>query len=144
MHPHKRPQPRFEEHSVHPVTATRTTMQMYSRCLWIVSVSISLLSARYLLVELNFHYPLLLFCAQLGMTTCFAAANSLLRWSRQHNNQSTVNTTPSRKRSIRGILLSSTAVCFDAFSMVGLSQAALHYYNLSTLVMLFVSCFRVA
>jgi hypothetical protein len=38
------------------------------RVIWVVSAIASVLSARYILVESNFHYPLILLLAQLSVT----------------------------------------------------------------------------
>jgi hypothetical protein len=109
--------------------------QSQSRLLWTASALTSLLSARYLLVESNFHYPLLLFPAQLFMTTTAA----LLRYSWRAKVQHTGDSPPARSYLRRGSLMTMFATCFAALSMVCMLQAILHFENLPTLVMLTVS-----
>jgi hypothetical protein len=54
---------------------------------WTLSAAVSLLSAKYLLVESNFHYPLLLYLAQLAAVTIVATIYH--QWPRRRQDMGT-------------------------------------------------------
>jgi hypothetical protein len=106
-----------------------------SPLLWVVFASTSLLSARHILVESNFHYPVLVYLAQLFMTTIVVTIQ--IPWRDKARRHSSGRPSPRRIR--RGTLLALGAVSFTALSMLCMLQAILHFTNLPTLVMLVVS-----
>jgi hypothetical protein len=110
----------------------------HRRCIWTVSAAIALLTARHLLVELNFHYPLLLYLAQLVVATIVTMIQH--SWPRKHRD---VGREGIENSCIRpGTLLGIGAMSFSALSMVCMLQAVMHSKNLPTLVMLTVGVLR--
>lgn len=106
----------------------------FSRCIWTISATNALLSARYLLVEANFHYPVALYIAQIGVSAIIFAIHQTL----------TTNGTPPKSwqnRAKPGSVLVIAAMCFAALSMMCMLQALLHNKNVTTLVMLSVSSY---
>jgi hypothetical protein len=107
-----------------------------ARLVWIVSAGISLLSTRYLLVEFNFHYPLLLYLSHLSAVAYVVILQYFLV-PKPHNADIEQ---PARNRTGRGSLMATGAMCFAALSMVCMLQAIVKNRNLPTLVMLTVGC----
>jgi hypothetical protein len=106
----------------------------HRQCIWTVSAAIALLSARHLLVELNFHYPLLLYLAQLVVATIITMIQH--SWPRKHPDVGREEIANSSTRP--ATLLGIGAMSFSALSMVCMLQAIMHSKNLPTLVMLTV------
>jgi hypothetical protein len=113
---------------------TRRCLSHQSRLVWIASAGISLLSTRYLLVELNLHYPLLLCLAQLSAL----AVVVILQHFWEPKARDTDAEEAARNRMGRGSLMAIGAMCFAALSMICMLQAVLHNKNLPTLIMLTV------
>lgn len=112
-----------------------TEWQYQSRLLWTASALTSLLSARHLLVESNYHFPLFLFPAQLIVATTVI----LLQYPWRRKAQHTEDPLPWRSYMRRKPLMVMGAMFFTSLSMVCMLQAILHSKNLPTLVMLTVS-----
>jgi hypothetical protein len=123
---------RVQPQGIHP--AIRQHTRPFSRCIWTISVVNALLSARYLLVEANFHYPVALYVAQIAVTAIFAG----LQYTLVRND---TPPKPWKSQVMPGSVLAIAAMCFAAFSMMCMLQALLHNKNLTTLVMLTVSSF---
>jgi hypothetical protein len=114
----------------------RSCLSHQSRLVWIASAGISLLSTRYLLVELNLHYPLLLYLVQLSALAVVVIVQYF--WEPKASETDAEDT--ARNRMGRGSLMAIGAMCFAALSMICMLQAVLHNKNLPTLVMLTVGC----
>jgi hypothetical protein len=114
----------------------RRCLSHQSRLVWIVSAGISLLSTRYLLVESNIHFPLLLYLAQLSAVALAAILQYFLVPKTHNTNAEGM----ARNRLGRGSLMAIVAMCFAALSLICMLQAILHNKNLPTLVMLTVGC----
>lgn len=118
---------------------TNIGLQSWASChprfIWTLCVIASLLSSRYLLVESNFHYPTLLYLAQLLVATAILVFHAP-RWEVQHDGK--------QNRQRMGAIHAPTllifgSMCFTATSMLCVWQAVLHFTNLPVLVMLIVS-----
>ncbi|KAH8725035.1 hypothetical protein GQ44DRAFT_707671, partial [Phaeosphaeriaceae sp. PMI808] len=135
--------PFFSNHIMadEPLSSSPMTMQhsqydanfstcFYKRIVWLLCATLSLLSARYLLVESNIHYPLQLYFSQLAVTGLVA----LLPW------QGTKGLGHERSKPQRamawGTMYSTASICFMALSTICALQAILHFNNLPTLVMI--------
>jgi uncharacterized membrane protein len=110
-------------------------MRASHRVIWVLSAIISLLSARYILVESNFHYPPLLYLAQLIVTAIVA----IVRHLQLSDKENAVAETSRRSSSRWGPFISICALCVSAVSMLLMLQAILYNENLPTLIMLVVS-----
>ena len=118
-----------------PRYVTCNAVCVHRRFIWVVCASISLLSARYLLVEQNIHYPLQLYCNQLAITG-FIALRPCLGW---RYIQKVFRGKSQPWRSItRGTVLITASVCFTSLSTICILEATLHFHNLPTLVMMTV------
>jgi hypothetical protein len=106
----------------------------YCRVIWVFSAIASLLSARYILVEFNFHYPLLLYLAQISVT----ALVLLFYHPRLVDIQDGDTEVSASSSSRRGSLLAVCAMYISALSVILLLQAILRNDNLPTLAMLIV------
>lgn len=104
------------------------------RVVWVFSAIASLLSARYILVELNFHYPLLLYLAQISV----AAVVSSFYHPQLVDIQDADTEVSVESSSRRGSLMAVCAMCMSALSNFLLLQAILRNDNLPTLAMLVV------
>lgn len=102
------------------------------RCVWAVSAVVSVLSSRYLLVELNVHFPFHLHLLQLATAGLGAAALHL--WHR-----SASSTRPSHPSTEPGWRLLLPLATLMALSTILSLQAILHFLNLPTLLMMTVS-----
>jgi nicotinamide riboside transporter PnuC len=111
-----------------------TWIQCQTRLIWTLSSLISLISARQLLVESNFHYPILLYLAQLFAATIVAIS----QYSWHRSSQDADDNVSWRECLRRGWLMTIGATCFTALSMACMLQAILHNQNLPTLIMLTV------
>jgi hypothetical protein len=121
--------------SSHDVFAHACTwIQCQTRLIWTLSSLISLISARQLLVESNFHYPILLYLAQLLAATIVAVTQH--SWCRHP--QDADDETSWRICVRRGWFMTIGGSCFTAISMACILQAILHNQNLPTLMMLIV------
>jgi hypothetical protein len=108
------------------------TVQSFRLSIWAVAATVSILSSRYLLVELNLHYPLHLHLLQLATAGAIASTDYL-----QHTASSSV---PSSKRTTWPDLFPFAIVAtLMATAAVFSVQAVLHSQNLPTLIMLAVS-----
>ncbi|KAF2641348.1 hypothetical protein P280DRAFT_468980 [Massarina eburnea CBS 473.64] len=107
------------------------TVQAFRLPVWAVAATISILSSRYLLIELNVHYPLHLHLLQLAVTGAITAADYL--------QQDPSYSTPSlRRTSWRKWLPFAVIAAVMATATVCSIQAILHSQNLPTLIMLAV------
>ncbi|KAF1924465.1 uncharacterized protein M421DRAFT_72346 [Didymella exigua CBS 183.55] len=117
-------------------TATSTSSSIFvvhRRLVWLVCTSISLLSARHLLVEQNLHYPLQLYFGQL-VITAFVALQPCWTWP---ETQEPFRERPeSRSSATWGTILFLTSMCLTALSTICALQAILHFQNLPTLIMM--------
>lgn len=105
------------------------TIRVHRRFLWIICASISLLSARHLLVEQNIHYPLQLYFNYIAITG--------LHWIWQ--TQRLVGEKPQPWRPLtRETALLTASMCLASLSTLCTLQAILHVQNLPTLVMMVV------
>jgi hypothetical protein len=123
-----------------PRHAIFSTESGHQRIVWFVCASISLLSARALLVEQNIHYPLQLYFNQV------AAAGLLTLWpykKRQHTRELSHESSQCRKFTTWGAVLLVASTCSISLSMLCTLQAILHFQNLPTFVMMTVR-FRVS
>lgn len=107
-------------------------LQSRNRLVWTVSAILSLLTSRYLLVELNVHYPLHLHLIHLA-TAGIIAAISYFR-SRQEPSTYTNEQLTASGWARLGLLAASMAI-----SMILIVQAVLHFQNFPSLVILTVS-----
>lgn len=119
---------------------TCDTVRAYKRFLWVVCASISMLSARHILVEQNIHYPLQLYFNQLAVIGLMAL-RSCFGW-RDIRNLSRENPQPWRLMT-RGTVLLTASMCFTSLSTICTLQAILHFHNLPTVVMMIVRRIRV-
>jgi len=115
--------------------AVREASHNRSRLIWLLSASASLLCARYLLIERNFHYPLLLYVAQLLCTAVVVLKQC--SWKRQAQEPEYQNSR--RIRTVLGTLIVCATVCLRAVSTSFMFQAILQFRNFPTLIMLTVS-----
>jgi hypothetical protein len=115
--------------------AARAPYHSRSWLIWLISASTSLLSARYLLIETNFHYPLLLYVTHLLFMS--AVVLKQCSWRRQAQESEYQNSR--RSRTVLGTLIVSATVCLTAVSTSFMFQAILHFRNFPTLLMLTVS-----
>jgi hypothetical protein len=107
----------------------------YGRPLWVFCTTVSLLSARYLLVEQNVHYPLQLYFNQLFV----ACLMILWRYRRSDDTQELFVERPKFWRPITwGAVMISLSLGFKSLSTICVLQAILHFQNLPTLVMMTV------
>jgi peptidoglycan/LPS O-acetylase OafA/YrhL len=107
----------------------------HRRLIWVICASISLLSARHLLVEQNIHYPLQLYFNQLivaGLITLWPYR----RW--QDTRELFRKRSQSRRPITWGTVLLAVSMCFMSLSIICTLQAILHFQNLPTLVMMTV------
>jgi hypothetical protein len=119
--------------------AMSSAIRVYKPLIWVVCASISLLSARHLLVERNMHYPLQLYFNQLFFTAILAwrprlAWRCVQRLSRGESQLWTSMT--------KGTALLIASMCFTSLSTICLLQATLHFYNLPILAMITVRRIR--
>lgn len=110
-------------------------VRSWPRCAWTVSAALSLLSSRYLLVDLNVHYPLHLHLVQLGAAATIATILHLRRRSASTG----LSDETSRPRWSVFVVLAALMASATIFSL----QAVLHIQNLPTLAMLTVSAFHI-
>lgn len=115
------------------------SIRVYRSFAWIFSASISLLSARHLLVEQNLHYPLQLYFNQLAVTAIISLLPCLewqriLRLFREDSGFKHCTT--------KGTALLVASMCCTCLSTICFLQAALHFYNLPTLAMSTVRSIR--
>lgn len=108
---------------------------------WVICASISLLSARHLLVERNMHYPLQLYFNQL-IATAILAWRPRLAWRCV---RSPCLGRPQLSRLMtRGTTLLVASVCCTSLSTICMLQATLHFYNLPVLAMITVRQFCIS
>lgn len=114
------------------LSTLRRHTQQYSRPIWTISAINALLSARHLLVEANFHYPVVIYIAQIVVAAVVVGI---------HHAVTLRDAQAKSWRSLGkpGAVLGMSAMCCAAFSMMCMLQALLHYKNLPALVMLAVS-----
>jgi len=109
-------------------TGCKSTEGNLERCVWTLCAAVSIGTTKYILVDLNFHYPLHLVIIQLvaagTVTLCFRA-------TRLENIITATNGTGNRSW-LFGMTLSG----LEALSLAFSTQAILHFPNLSTLAML--------
>jgi hypothetical protein len=105
----------------------------HASLVWTACTCISLLSARHLLVESNFHHPVLVYLAQLCTTTTVVILHTPWRRKRHESN------TQSSVAGIRpGKCIVFAAMGCTALAMFFMLQAVLHFGNLPTVIMLLV------
>ena len=124
-----------DRHSQGRLSTARTWSYRHPRFVWTVSASVSLLSTRYLLVESNFHYPVLLYLAQLIVATVAV----IVQTTRSRKARGEEHVQRRGRQMHRGTYMALGAMCFAALSMLCMLQAVLHFTNLPTLTMLVVS-----
>lgn len=106
------------------------------RLLWLLSSTVALVSTKYILVDLNYHYPIFLTLLQLTAALAvwpFAVRYPLIRdlnWPTSFWNSS-LRTTLSPAHGVAALALGSSLPLY--------AQAALHFQNLPTLAMLSVT-----
>lgn len=130
-----------KSHGPHGQTSSRQNVILrYPRSIWTVSTAISLLSARHLLLVINFHFPWMLYCTQLGVATSFVTLSFFLdRTSGRTHDDGERFLTSILPRLRCGTLVMGVSMIFTALSTLCLLQATLWFYNLPTIVMLGVS-----
>lgn len=113
----------------------RDAMRVYKRFIWVICASISLISARHLLVEQNIHYPLQLYFGHIAVAG-FIASRPFWTWE---DTPKLLRARPQPSRFInRGTVLVTASMCFASLSTICTLQAVLHVQNLPTLVMMIV------
>ncbi|KAF1843628.1 uncharacterized protein K460DRAFT_316190 [Cucurbitaria berberidis CBS 394.84] len=108
----------------------RNTIQNPHRLLWLGCATVSLLSARHLLVEQNVHSPLQLYIYQLAAAATFIFC--LHPWRRKV--QETSEQEQWKKATVQGTLMVAGAHCLLAISMSCTMQAILHFRNFPVLI----------
>ncbi|KAF2020563.1 hypothetical protein BU24DRAFT_416233 [Aaosphaeria arxii CBS 175.79] len=116
-----------------PPFVTCSALQAYKPFVWVFCASISLLSARHLLVEQNIHYPLQLYFNQLAVTAIILF-RPRLGW--QYVQKLSRGDLQLWNSMTRGTSLLFTSMCFTSLSTICMLQAILHFYNLPTLAMI--------
>ena len=104
------------------------------RSVWVICASITLLSARHLLVEQNIHYPLQLYLNHVAALGVVALRQYWKTWPVQPREGPVLS-----KPTARGTVLTTAAFCFSSLSTICTLQACLHVQNLPTLAMAVVS-----
>ena len=110
------------------------------RFIWVICASISMLSARHILVEENIHYPLQLYFNQLAVIGLMAL-RSCFGW--RDIQKSFRGSSQSWRFMTRGTVLITASMCFMSLSTICTLQAILHFHNLPTLVMMILRWIRV-
>lgn len=98
---------------------------------WLICATISLLSSKYLLVELNVHYPLYLHLLHLVTATLLTIISRLRQRSKRPH-------TLADRPSISGWILLVVLAGMMVLAMACTMQAILHFQNLPTVVILSV------
>lgn len=109
------------------------------RILWLICATMSLLSARHLLVERNFHYPLQLYFIQLAVASLFAIPSC---WTRQAIRQPFRESLEAPRFLTLETGLHLISTCIVSLSTICVLQAILHFQNLPTLIMMTVRLHR--
>ena len=99
---------------------------------WAICASVSLSSSKYLLIDLNLHYPFLLHTLQLSFTVLLGTLELGLKGERLRSPVSSTGCA----RTICLQLLEPRLVAMPGVLLV---QAILHFSNLATIAMLAVS-----
>ena len=101
----------------------------WKRFVWTLCAATSMVISKYLLVDLNFHYPLHLAILQLGAAGVITLYDTVIRrpW-----NVAAVTRTPNGRQWLFNVALSGP----EALSLLFSTQAILHFPNLSTLAIL--------
>lgn len=123
-----------------PRSVTCSAIRVHKPFIWVICASISLLSARHLLVEQNIHYPLQLYFNQLAVTAIMAL-RPRLGW--RYVQKLFRGESQLCRSMTRGTALLVASVCSTSLSTICILQATLHFYNLPTLVMISVRYIRV-
>jgi hypothetical protein len=110
-------------------------MRVHRRFIWVIFASISLLSARHLLVEQNIHFPLQLYFNQLGVAGLIALW-PCFRW--QDTQKLFHGWSRPWRPMTRGTILIIASMCISSLSTICTLQAILHFHNLPTLIMMTV------
>lgn len=121
----------FQSQSTSTQSTAETLIQRYRQCIWPISSIASVLSARCLLIERSFHYPVHLYISQIVVTGAFSL---FLHASRRHF------VVPNKKTrwSRQATQLMAATYCLVAMAMFCALQAILHFTNLPILIMLTV------
>ncbi len=116
-----------------------SALRVHRPLVWVICATVSLLSARHLLVERNMHYPLQLYFNQLFLTAVFAwrPRQAWRRVQKLRRGESQL-----WRLMMRGIALLTASVCFTSLSTICILQATLHFYNLPVLAMITVRRIR--
>lgn len=118
-----------------PRHAIFNTVRGRQHLIWIICASISLLSARHLLVEQNIHYPLQLYFNQLvvaGLITLWPYRRWQDTWELFREGSQ------SRRPITWGTILLAASMSFMSLSIICTLQAILHFQNLPTFFMMTV------
>lgn len=99
------------------------------RCIWTLCAATSMITSKYLLVDLNFHYPLHLVILQLGAAGAITLYDNVTKRPR---NMAAVARIPKSRPWLFNMAVSS----LEALCLPLSTQAILHFPNLSTLAML--------
>ena len=99
------------------------------RCIWTLCTATSMITSKYLLVDLNFHYPLHLVILQLSAAGAITMYDNVTRRSR---NVTVVARIPKGHPWLFGMAVNGPM----ALSLPLATQAILHFPNLPTLAML--------
>ncbi|KAL6712038.1 hypothetical protein ACN47E_003081 [Coniothyrium glycines] len=110
----------------------RSAIRVYKPYAWVFCASVSLLSARHLLVEQNIHYPLQLYFTQLAV---FAIMKLRFPSVWQYTQKLLHGDLHLSISMTRGTTLLVASMCFTSLSTICFLQATLHFHNLPTLVM---------
>lgn len=97
----------------------------WGRCIWTLCAATSMVTSKYLLVDLNFHYPLHLVILQLGAAGAITLYDNMTR--RPRNVTAVARIPKSFDIALSGL---------EVLSLILSAQAILHFPNLSTLAML--------
>jgi hypothetical protein len=110
-------------------TRREKTFGDWKLCVWTLCATTSMVTSKYLLVDLNFHYPLHLVILQLGAACAITLYDNVIRRPR---NVTAIACIPKGRSWLFDMALSGPA----ALSLPLSTQAILHFPNLSTLAML--------
>lgn len=116
-----------------------SAIRVHRPFIWVVCASISLLSARHLLVERNMHYPLQLYFNQL-VFTAILVWRPRLTW--RYVKKLSQGEPQLWRLMTKGTALLTASVCFTSLSTICILQATLHFYNLPVLAMITVRPIR--
>lgn len=115
--------------SANPQSTIESLLQRYGYCIWPACSIVSVISARCLLIEQGFHYPVHLYIYQIVVTAAFSL---FLHTSRRNF------IFPNEKKlwSMRSAQLMAATYLLLAMAMFCALQAILHFTNLPILIML--------